>query len=170
MRVADIDATIDMMMDLRKAAPRLRWTLGCSTFVPKAHTPFQWYGVRPEAEKRLKRLERVLAREGISLRPESYKWSVIQAVLSRGDRRLGAVLMTARGEGGNKDSLGAFRRALKQLSGQVPSLEYYAHQNYNPEGSKLPWSHLRGPLPSETLLVHLKDAQSHMLHATSFVP
>ena len=24
---------------------RCRLTLGCSTFVPKAHTPFQWYGV-----------------------------------------------------------------------------------------------------------------------------
>ena len=42
---ADVDATIDMMQRLKKAAPKLRLTLGCSTFVPKAHTPFQWYGV-----------------------------------------------------------------------------------------------------------------------------
>ncbi len=34
-----------MMQQLKKAAPKLRLTLGCSTFVPKAHTPFQWYGV-----------------------------------------------------------------------------------------------------------------------------
>ena len=33
------------MQRLRRAAPKLRLTLGCSTFVPKAHTPFQWYGV-----------------------------------------------------------------------------------------------------------------------------
>ena len=34
-----------MMQQLRREAPKLRLTLGCSTFVPKAHTPFQWYGV-----------------------------------------------------------------------------------------------------------------------------
>ena len=39
---ADVDATIDMMLDLKKQAPNLGLTLGCSTFVPKAHTPFQW--------------------------------------------------------------------------------------------------------------------------------
>jgi radical SAM superfamily enzyme YgiQ (UPF0313 family) len=39
---ADVDATVDMMLKLKKEAPRLGLTLGCSTFVPKAHTPFQW--------------------------------------------------------------------------------------------------------------------------------
>lgn len=38
---ADVDATIGMLLELKKAAPRLRLTFGCSTFVPKAHTPFQ---------------------------------------------------------------------------------------------------------------------------------
>ncbi|MEB3215214.1 MAG: radical SAM protein, partial [Nostocales cyanobacterium 94392] len=50
----DLDATVTMMQNLKKAAPGLRFTLGCSTFVPKAHTPFQWFGVNKEAEKRLK--------------------------------------------------------------------------------------------------------------------
>jgi len=45
LRCADVDATIALMQRLRKEAPKLRLTLGCSTFVPKAHTPFQWYGV-----------------------------------------------------------------------------------------------------------------------------
>lgn len=38
----------------------------------------QWYGVNPEADKRLKRLEKALGKEGIEFRPESYKWSVVQ--------------------------------------------------------------------------------------------
>lgn len=37
---ADVDATLDMLRQLKKAAPRLRLTFGCSTFVPKSHTPF----------------------------------------------------------------------------------------------------------------------------------
>lgn len=44
----------------------------------------QWYGVRPEADKRLKRLEKALGREGIEFRPESYKWSVVQVSYFRG--------------------------------------------------------------------------------------
>ena len=48
----DLDATVTMMQNLKKAAPGVRFTLGCSTFVPKAHTPFQWFGVNKQAEKR----------------------------------------------------------------------------------------------------------------------
>ena len=156
---SDVDATIEMMLTLKKAAPRLRLTLGCSTFVPKAHTPFQWYGVRSAAEKRLKRVEKALAKEGIAFRPESYKWSLQQAVLSRGDRRLTAALLAGRGMG---DSLGTFRRAAKEVSDVVPPLEYYAERDYDPE-VPLPWSHLQGPLGVSTLRKHLLDAQQHMV-------
>ena len=62
---ADLDATVDMMAQLKKAAPGLRLTLGCSTFVPKAHTPFQWYGVNPKADQRLKQLQKQLRPKGI---------------------------------------------------------------------------------------------------------
>lgn len=156
---SDVDATIEMMLSLKKAAPRLRLTLGCSTFVPKAHTPFQWYGVRSAAEKRLKRVEKSLAKEGIAFRPESYKWSLQQAVLSRGDRRLTAALIAGRGMG---DSLGAFKRAAKEVADVVPPLEYYSERDYDPE-MPLPWSHLQGPLPVGTLRKHLVDAQLQML-------
>lgn len=84
----DLETTADLMLQLKKAAPGLRLTLGCSTFVPKAHTPFQWYGVNPQADKRLKRLQKRLRPNGIDFRPESYNWSIIQALISRGDRRL----------------------------------------------------------------------------------
>ena len=45
----DVEATIDMAARLKRAAPGLKLTLGCSTFVPKAGTPFQWRGVDPAA-------------------------------------------------------------------------------------------------------------------------
>lgn len=77
----DLDETVEMMKTLKKAAPGLRLTLGCSTFVPKAHTPFQWFGVSPEAEKRLKLLQKQLRSRGIDFRPESYSWSVVQALI-----------------------------------------------------------------------------------------
>ncbi|MFN7523842.1 MAG: radical SAM protein, partial [Aphanizomenon sp.] len=78
----DVDATIKMMENVKKAAPGLRLTLGCSTFVPKSHTPFQWFGVNKQAEKRLQLLQKYLKPQGIEFRPESYNWSIIQALLS----------------------------------------------------------------------------------------
>ncbi|MEP0853182.1 B12-binding domain-containing radical SAM protein [Trichocoleus sp. FACHB-40] len=154
----DLDATVAMMRSLKRAAPGLRLTLGCSTFVPKAHTPFQWFGVNREAEKRLKKLDKELRREGINFRPESYNWSVMQALISRGDRRLSYLLELTRHYG---DSLGSYRRAFKELRGQVPELDYYVHANWSLE-QVLPWSHLAGPLPVETLQKHLATAQSLM--------
>ncbi|WP_414581909.1 B12-binding domain-containing radical SAM protein [Scytonema sp. PCC 10023] len=153
----DVDATVAMMRDVKKAAPGLRLTLGCSTFVPKAHTPFQWFGVNPQAEKRLQFLQKKLKPQGIDFRPESYNWSIIQGLLSRGDRRLSQLLELTRDFG---DSLGSYKRAFKQLKGQIPDLDFYVHANWSTD-QVLPWNHLQGPLPQSTLLKHLADATSH---------
>ncbi|MBW4604834.1 MAG: B12-binding domain-containing radical SAM protein [Calothrix sp. FI2-JRJ7] len=154
----DLDATIKMMLDLKKAAPGLRLTFGCSTFVPKSHTPFQWFGVNKQAEKRLQLLQKNLKPKGIDFRPESYNWSIIQTLLSRGDRRLSKLLELTRDFG---DSLGSYKRAFKELKGQVPDLDYYVYDNWSHE-QVLPWSHLLGPLPQSTLLKHLAEAMSYV--------
>jgi len=156
---ADVEQTVAMMRSLKVAAPGLRLTLGCSTFVPKAHTPFQWFGVNPQAEKRLQLLQKRLSSQGIDFRPESYNWSVIQALLSRGDRRLSQLLELTRHYG---DSLGSYRRAFKQLKGQLPDLNFYVHTNWSRE-QVLPWSHLQGPLPQATLLKHLAAAEEQFV-------
>ncbi|MBF2005031.1 B12-binding domain-containing radical SAM protein [Chlorogloeopsis fritschii PCC 9212] len=152
----DLDATVAMMRDIKKAAPGLRLTLGCSTFVPKSHTPFQWLGVNRQAQKRLQFLQKQLKPQGIDFRPESYNWSIIQALLSRGDRRLSQLLELTRNFG---DSLGSYKRAFKELKGKLPSLDFYVHTNWSTD-QVLPWSHLQGPLPQSTLLKHLADATS----------
>ncbi|WP_414542762.1 B12-binding domain-containing radical SAM protein [Nostoc sp. CCY0012] len=150
----DLAQTVDMMLSIKKAAPGLRLTLGCSTFVPKAHTPFQWFGVNRQAEKRLQFLQKKLKPQGIEFRPESYNWSIIQALISRGDRRLSQLLELTREFG---DSLGSYKRAFKQLKGQIPDLEFYVHANWSTE-QILPWNHLQGPLPQSTLLKHLAES------------
>ncbi|QPN67455.1 radical SAM protein [Synechococcus sp. CBW1006] len=163
---ADVEATAALMLALKKATPGLRLTLGVSTFVPKAHTPFQWQGVRPEAEKRLKLLAKRLKPKGIELRPESYGWSVIQALLSRSDRRLAPVIAAARG---SHDSLGGWKKAYRAAqAGELepaagsplprpPAWEEVVHAEWEP-GRVLPWAHLQGPLPEATLQRHRQDA------------
>lgn len=158
----DLEQTIAMLQAVKKAAPGLKLTFGCSTFVPKAHTPFQWFGVNPQSEKRLQYLQKKLRPLGIDFRPESYNWSVIQALLSRGDRRLSHLLELTRHYG---DSLGSYRRAFKELRGKLPNLEFYVHQNWQ-INQPLPWKHLQGPLPQTTLIKHLATATENFGEST----
>ncbi len=150
----DLDGTVEMMLALKKAVPGLRLSLGCSTFVPKSHTPFQWFGVNSQSEKRLKFLEKKLRSKGIDFRPESYKWSVIQGLISRGDRRLSRLLELVRNYG---DSLGSYKRAFKDLRGELPELDFYVFNDWELE-QVLPWNHIQGPLPEATLKKHLAEA------------
>jgi radical SAM superfamily enzyme YgiQ (UPF0313 family) len=149
---SDLDATVEMMRQVKKASPRLKTTLGCSTFVPKAHTPFQWFWVNKQSKKRLQYLQKNLAKAGVDFRPESYNWSVIQGLLSRGDRRLSKLLQLTRIYG---DTVGSYKRAFKELKGQLPDLEYYVHDDWE-IGQVLPWSHLKTALADETLVKHLQ--------------
>ncbi|MFN9872557.1 MAG: B12-binding domain-containing radical SAM protein [Cyanobacteriota bacterium] len=166
---ADVEATAELLLALKKAVPGLRLSLGVSTFVPKAHTPFQWEGVRPEAEKRLQLLAKRLKPKGIELRPESYGWSVIQALISRGDRRLAPVIAAVRG---SQESLGGWKRAYRAVregtAGALiagaptdlpppPPWETVIHHTWNPD-TPLPWTHLRGPLEPAVLQRHWQEA------------
>jgi radical SAM superfamily enzyme YgiQ (UPF0313 family) len=162
---ADVEATAELLLALKKATPGLRLTLGVSTFVPKAHTPFQWQGLRPAAEKRLQVLARRLKPKGIELRPESYGWSVIQTLLSRGDRRLAPVLMAVRGDQG---SLGGWKRAYRAVrAGEMgagplplpppPPWPELVEGCWS-AGQVLPWEHLASGLPKATLWRHQEEA------------
>ncbi|MGK7895836.1 MAG: radical SAM protein, partial [Xenococcus sp. (in: cyanobacteria)] len=90
-------------------------------------------------------------------RPESYNWSVIQALISRGDRRLSSLLQLTREYG---DSVGSYKRAFKQLRGKIPNLDFYVHHNWSQE-QILPWHHLHSTLPNKTLIKHFQEANSY---------
>ena len=158
-KMDDLEETVAMMRAVKKAAPGLRLTFGCSTFVPKSHTPFQWFGVNKDAEKRLKFLDKELRKLGLEFRPESYNWSVIQGLLSKGDRRLSKLLELVRHYG---DTLGSYRRAFKELRGQLPEMDFYVFQEWELD-RVLPWSHLQGPLPEATLKKHLAEAMTQSI-------
>ena len=72
-------------------------TASVSTFVPKPHTPFQWAAqidvTETEARQSLLRTE--LARRRIRFKWHDARTSYLEGVFSRGDRRLGALLLAA---------------------------------------------------------------------------
>ncbi len=161
---ADIADTVDMLRTAKKIAPKLKIAFGCSTFVPKAHTPWQWQGVAPSAEKKLQLLQKQLGKLGIEFRPENYRDSVVQALISRGDRRLNAVLTLAynyaQAEGKAEPSLGMFKRAFKELAQTVPPLDWYVFRTWDIT-EVLPWSHLRTAVSPELLQKHHQIALSY---------
>ncbi len=106
--IADIAGRV--MHEWREAAPNksrgVRITVSTSWFVPKPHTAFQWEPqiTREEYERRVK-----LLRDAINTKTVTYNWhdsatSVIEAVLARGDRRLGKVLETVWRKGATLDA------------------------------------------------------------------
>ena len=152
----DVEATVELLLKIKKKVSGLRLTLGVSSFVPKAHTPFQWYGMRKESDKRLKLLHKQLRPNGIDVRSESYRWSLIQTLISRSDRRLAPVIAFVRG--GNK-SFGEWKKAYKSIRDnnesdtKLPTWEKIIHDTWD-LNKVLPWTHLEGPLNKSQLVKH----------------
>jgi len=77
---------------------RFNVTVSVSNFVPKAHTPFQWFPQNtPEqlGEKHLYLKDRLKKIKGVSFHYHGTEASHIEAVFARGDRRLGDALIKA---------------------------------------------------------------------------
>jgi radical SAM superfamily enzyme YgiQ (UPF0313 family) len=134
----DLQETVRLLREVKKAHKRLRFVFGVSSFVPKAQTPFQWDGRDHRSGEKLEFIRKRLAKEGIDVRPESHNWSDIQALISRGDRRLAPVLAQVASGG---TTLGSWKKALRHLPEGCPGLEYFAFRTIA-EDETLPWSHL----------------------------
>ncbi len=150
----DVNETIRLMTQLKRAHKKLKFVFGVSSFVPKAQTPYQWKGRDPESKKKTEHLRKNLAKIGIDIRPESHNWSDIQGLLSRGDRRLTPVLLSVASAG---ESLGAWRKALRDFEDSVPSLDYYAYRDIESD-EILPWAHLANEEKSPYLARQMAEA------------
>ena len=85
---------------------RKRWRLVLSVnpFIPKPATPFQWAPLEEVGglKKKLKMIQRGVQREGgMEMIHDLPKWAYVQALLSRGDRRVGKILMASHRHHGN---------------------------------------------------------------------
>ncbi len=71
--------------------------VGVSTFIPKPHTPFQWVCMDTLDQITAKQdlLKRELHGQGLRLRWNRPDETMLEGLLSRGDRRLGAVIQRA---------------------------------------------------------------------------
>ncbi|MBQ8780496.1 MAG: TIGR03960 family B12-binding radical SAM protein [Oscillospiraceae bacterium] len=99
----------DMFYEMpnRPKGKHIRISISCATFVPKPFTPFEFEPQATEEEIKHKQqilLSSIRSRKRISVSWSKYKVSVLEAVLARGDRRLGEVIYEAWKSGCKFDS------------------------------------------------------------------
>ena len=137
---ADLDELVRLVETIRlriieraRANRRLgEITLSVNPFIPKPFTPFQWCGMEPlpSLERKVKLLEsRLRPLSNVRIKVESLRGSYLQALLSRGDRRL-SPLLVAMAEGAN------LKKAAKDCGIDT---DRYVHRDLA-KGEFLPWS------------------------------
>ena len=147
----DIEGIVQLVAKIRSSGrrtkggmPQVRVSL--STFIPKPHTPFQWVAQESEQQLSAKHelLKLGLRRKGSRLSWQDPEVSLLEATLSRGDRRLGEVIYRAWKLGSTFDAWNErfnyqnWLRAFEQ-TGLEPS--FYA-QRERPLDELLPWAHI----------------------------
>jgi len=157
----------------REASGRkdIRCTISIGAFVPKPHTPFQWAAqCDPDTvDERLRKLreainsDRSLGRN-IGMRYHDGKPSLIEGLLSRGDRRVGRVIERVWREGGRLDGWSeyfSFERWVNACAAELEplgvSLDWYTTRERD-ETEVLPWDHLDSGLDKEWLWADWQDA------------
>jgi len=121
-------------------------SVSVATFIPKPHTPFQWMPLldQESLEERLALLRGGLRGRGIRFSWHDPQSSLLEAALSRGDRRLGRVIHRAWQLGARFDAwnevfdMGLWERAFAEV-GLDP--DFYARRE-RPLDEMLPWAHI----------------------------
>lgn len=119
---------------------------GVSTFVPKPHTPFQWVPVDQIDQIRAKQdlLKRELRNPNLKLSWTQPEDTLLEAWLSRGDRRLGQVIYRAWQLGAKFDAWqDQYRYAtwIQAFSEAGLTPEFYSHRQRDLD-EVLPWGHI----------------------------
>jgi radical SAM superfamily enzyme YgiQ (UPF0313 family) len=150
-RPVDLDGIIEMAETIARIGKEVRGrnakvTASVSNFVPKAHTPYQWNAMqRPEyfkwAHGYLRELRRI---RSVQIKCHNVETSLLEGVLSRGDRRVAEAIELAWRRGARLDSwserLDAPRwwQALADAGIDVDAVLHQPHALTD----TLPWDHV----------------------------
>ena len=150
-REVDLDGIVEMAETISKIGKQetgrfAKVTASVSNFVPKAHTPYQWNGMQTRdyfhgAHSRLKQQRRL---RSVFVKCHEVETSLLEGVLSRGDRRTAEAVELAWQRGARLDS---WREHLQPdlwwqaLADCGLDVESTAQRSYSLD-AKLPWDHL----------------------------
>jgi radical SAM family uncharacterized protein len=138
-------------------------TVSIGGFVPKPFTPFQWFGQNtPQELQRKINLLRDATRKmhGVNIKWHDPKATVVEGIMSRGDRRLGAVIEDVWRQGGvfqewsEHFELDRWTDAMDRAG---LSIDFYSHR-HRTEDEVLPWDNLSAGLHKDFLWQDWMDA------------
>ncbi|WP_296647234.1 TIGR03960 family B12-binding radical SAM protein [Romboutsia sp. 13368] len=121
-------------------------TVSTSTFVPKPFTPFQWHGqdTTEEVVEKQRYLVKKLKNKDIKYNYHDSKTSLMEAVIARGDRRIGKVIYDAFKAGAKFDGWSEYFNLdiwMEAMEKNNLSIDFYAHRERNYE-EVFPWDHI----------------------------
>jgi radical SAM family uncharacterized protein len=157
---ADVQGIVDVAAKVKAIGKsylgsRARVRVSTSNFIPKPHTPFQWcsQATAAELEPRYHILRIGCKRAGVEFTWNDPKESMLEAVLSRGDRRLGAAIYRAWELGARFDAWGEYHdwRLWEQaLAESSLDPDWYAIRERD-VWEALPWDHIDAGVTSAYL-------------------
>lgn len=150
-RPVDLDGIVDMAERIAGIGKEVngrypKVTASVSNFVPKAHTPYQWNGMQRReyfqwAHEYLRKMRRIRA---VNIKCHAIETSLLEGVISRGDRRTGAAIELAWRRGARMDGWTEMldaNRWWQALAESNINIEQQLHQPYGLM-DKLPWDHI----------------------------
>lgn len=155
---------------LHKITPRdqrqdgLTVTVSASCFVPKPFTPFQWEAqdtMETFMEKQRFLKDKIKNRK-VKFNYHEAKSSVIEAVIARGDRRVGAALVEAWKSGAKFDGwieYFDFDKWMAAFEKTGVSVDFYAHRQRTYD-EVLPWDHIDPGVSKAYLQSENEDAKA----------
>jgi radical SAM family uncharacterized protein len=155
--VALVRDALDLGRSILRVTPRIH--VSVSSFIPKPHTPFQWQGMDDEAALAAKQAyvrDELRRFRTVEVKAHAIPTSVLEAVFSRGDRRLGAVLIDAWRRGARFDGwddkldLQAWNDAFAAAG--IDRRDYLGPL---PREAVLPWDHIDTRVKKSRLLQEL---------------
>jgi radical SAM family uncharacterized protein len=164
----DVRATAELAIKVLQVGRRKKIpaevVCGVSSFVPKPHTPFQWHG--QDTTEEIKRKQQILreavrAHRGIRLSLHDADTSFCESLLSRGDRRLGRVVLRVWQEGGRFDGWDEHHQpGLWQAACAAEGIDptWYVNRD-RPYDEPLPWDHIDCGVTKRFLMVEDKKAR-----------
>jgi len=159
------NAVVDVYRQVNGHTKGLTVTVSTSTFVPKPFTPFQWESqiTLEEIYDRQNFLKKLLKKsKNITYRWHNGKLSFLEAVFSRGDRKLGKVLKIAQEKGCKFDGWDEFFDLDKWLAAFKEANvdpNFYAYRKRS-ETEKFPWEIIDAGVDRKFLLRELEKAKN----------
>ena len=142
-------------------------TISVACFVPKPHTPFQWFGqdMAAEFERKQRLLKEKLRDRNISFNWHDARTSFLEGAFARGDRRLGQVLLTAWQNGAKFDGWSEhfkYNTWIEAFETAGIDPHFYATRERSQE-EVMPWHHLSSGVTKEFLQREYKQAINEAL-------